>query len=50
MPAALRHRLRAESAQDVLASSFSTFSTLEQRMGIAKEQKKEGVEVSRGHF
>ena len=52
MPAMRRHSLRAESAQDVLASSHSTFSTLEQRMGIGrqqKEQKEQGVEVSHGH-
>jgi len=49
MPATRRLSLRAESAQDVLASSFSTFSTLEQRMGIGMEQKKQGVEVSHGH-
>jgi SPX domain protein involved in polyphosphate accumulation len=50
IPAMRRHSLRAESARDVLASSYSTFSTLEQRMGIGKQQKKQEVEVSRGHF
>jgi hypothetical protein len=43
-----RHRLRAESAAEVLASSLSTFSTLEQKMGIGREQKKQSVEVSHG--
>jgi hypothetical protein len=49
IPAVQRYSLRAESSQDVLASSLSTFSTLEQRMGIGREQKKQGVEVSHGH-
>jgi SPX domain protein involved in polyphosphate accumulation len=49
MSAMRRLSLRAESSQDVLASSLSTFSTLEQRMGIGMEQKKQGVEVSHGH-
>ena len=49
IPATRQRSLRAESAQDVLASSFSTFSTLEQRMGIGREQKEQGVEVFRGH-
>jgi hypothetical protein len=49
IPTMRRHSLRAESAQDVLASSFSSFRTLEQRMGIRREQKKQGVEVSHGH-
>jgi hypothetical protein len=49
IPATRRHSLRAESAQDVLASSFSTFSTLERRMGFGRKQQKQGVEVSRGH-
>jgi hypothetical protein len=49
MPATRRLSLRAESSQDVLASSFSTFSMLEQRMGIGMEQKKQGAEVSHGH-
>jgi hypothetical protein len=50
IPAARRHRLRAESAQDVLASSFSTFRTLERRMGMGMEQKRHSVEVSNGHL
>jgi SPX domain protein involved in polyphosphate accumulation len=50
IPATRRHSLRAESAQDVLASSFSTFSTLERRMGLDRKQQKQEVEVSRGHF
>jgi hypothetical protein len=50
IPAVRWHGLRAESAQDVLASSFSTFSTLKQRMGIGRERKKQELEVSRGHF
>ena len=49
IPTMRRHSLRAESAQDVLASSFSTFSMLEQRMGIVKVEEKHGVEVSHGH-
>jgi SPX domain protein involved in polyphosphate accumulation len=49
MTAMRRLSLRAESSQDVLASSLSTFSALEQRMGIGMEQKKQGVEVSHGH-
>ena len=49
IPAVRRHSLRAESAQDVLASSYSSFSTLEQRMGIRMEQKTQGAEVSHGH-
>jgi hypothetical protein len=52
IPATQRRSLRAESAQDVLASSFSSFRTLEQRMGIRreqKEQKEQKVEVSHGH-
>jgi hypothetical protein len=49
MSAMRRLSLRAESSQDVLASSLSTFSTLEQRMGIGMEQKKQGVEVSHGN-
>jgi hypothetical protein len=50
IPVTRRHSLRAESAQDVLASSFAAFSTLQRRMGIDTEQKKHGVEVSREHF
>jgi hypothetical protein len=49
MPTTRRRSLRAESAQEVLASSYSRFSTLEERMGIIREQKKQGVEVSHGH-
>jgi hypothetical protein len=49
MPTTWRHSLRAESAQAVLATSFSNFSTLEQRMGIGMEQKEQKVEVSHGH-
>jgi hypothetical protein len=45
-----QHRLRAECSEDVLASSPSTFSTLERRMGIDREQKRHNVEASRGHF
>ena len=50
IPATRRHGLRAESAQDVLASSFSTFRTLERRMGMGIEQKRQSEEVSHGHF
>jgi hypothetical protein len=49
IPAARWHSLRATSAQDVLASSFSTFSKLEERMGIGRESEKQRVEVSHGH-
>jgi SPX domain protein involved in polyphosphate accumulation len=49
IPVARRHNLRAEGAQDVLASSFSAFSALERRMGLDRKQQKQGVEVSRGH-
>ena len=49
IPAVRRHSLRAESAQDVLASSYSSFSTLEERMGIGRESEKQRVEVSHGH-
>jgi hypothetical protein len=49
MPTTRWHSLRAESAQDVLATSFSSFRTLEQRMGISREKKEEKVEVSHGH-
>jgi hypothetical protein len=51
-PAMQRRSLRAESAQAVLASSFSRFSVLEQRMGIhveQKEQREHKVEVAHGH-
>jgi len=50
IPATRRHSLRVESAQDVLASSYSSFSTLEQRMGIDIEQKRQSMEVSHGHL
>ena len=43
-----RHCLRAEPSEEVLASSFSTFSTLERKMGIGSEEKKQRVEVSHG--
>jgi len=49
MSATWRLSLRAQSSLDVLASSVSSFSTLEQRMGIGMEQKKQEVEVSHGH-
>jgi hypothetical protein len=50
IPTTRRHSLRAECSQDVLGSSFSTFSTLERRMGIGTEQKRHRVEASHGHF
>ena len=50
IPATRRHGLRAESAQDVLASSFSTFRTLERRMGLGIEESRQRVEVSHGHL
>jgi len=45
MPSMRWRNLVAECSQDVLSSSLSTFSALERRMGIRREQK---VEVSRG--
>jgi SPX domain protein involved in polyphosphate accumulation len=48
--AARRHSLRTECSRDVLASSFSTFSTLERKMGIGREQRIPSVEASHGHF
>jgi hypothetical protein len=45
-----RHSLKAESAQDVLASSLSTFGTLERRMGMGRNQKRDRVEASHGHL
>jgi hypothetical protein len=48
MPAMQRRSLRPASAHDVLASSFSTFSRLEQRMGLSRKQTTQGVEVSHG--
>jgi hypothetical protein len=50
MPSIRWRSLRAERSQDVLSSSFSTFSALERRMGIRREQKKHKVEVYRGDF
>jgi hypothetical protein len=49
MAATRRHSLRPESAQEILSSSFSRFSMLEQRMGIRTEQKEQSVEASHGH-
>jgi len=39
MPVARQHSFRAESAQEVLASAFSSLCTMEERMGIGREQK-----------
>ena len=39
MPLVRQHDFRAESAQEVLATAFSSLSTLEERMGIDREQK-----------
>jgi hypothetical protein len=50
MPTVRRHCLAAECAQDVLASSLSTFSTLEQRMGIRTEQETDRMEATRGNL
>ncbi len=50
IPAARRHSLRAEGSRDVLASSFSTFNTLERKMGIGREHRIQSVEVSRGYI
>ena len=49
IPTARGHTLRTECSQDVLASSPSTFSTLERRIGIGREQKRHRMEVSHGH-
>lgn len=50
MTATQRHSLRAECSEDVLTSSLSTFSALERKMGIRREEERQNVEVSRGHF
>jgi hypothetical protein len=50
MPTTRRHRLAAECAQDVLASSLSTFSTLEQRMGIRRQEETDKMEATRGNL
>ena len=50
IPAARRHSLAAECAQDVLASSLTAFSTLERKMGIGKEQKLNRMEATRGNL
>jgi hypothetical protein len=50
LPTARRHSLRAEYSQDVLASSLSTFSTLERRMGMGRDQRIPSVEASHGHI
>ena len=39
MPGVRQRSFRAESAQEVLASAFSSLSTMEERMGIGREQK-----------
>jgi hypothetical protein len=48
--AARRHSLRAECSRDLLASSLSTFSTLERKMRMGREQKRHSMEGSHGHF
>jgi hypothetical protein len=50
MTASRRRSLRAESSQDVLASSLSTFSTLERKMGMGGNKRIPSMEASRGHF
>jgi hypothetical protein len=50
LPAKRRHSLGVERAEDVLATSFSTFSRLEQRMGIGREQTRDQVEATHGHL
>ncbi|MFN2220353.1 MAG: VTC domain-containing protein, partial [Anaerolineae bacterium] len=48
IPAARGHGLVAEYAQDVLSSSLAAFSTLEQIMGIHREQETDRMEATRG--
>ena len=50
IPAAWRHTFAPECAQDVLATSLTPFSTMEQRMGVGKEQKIEKMEATRGNL
>jgi hypothetical protein len=50
IPAVRRHTMRAECSRDVLASSLSTFSTLERKMGIGREYGIHSVEASHGHI
>jgi hypothetical protein len=50
LPATRRHSLGVERAEDVLTTSLSTFSTLEQRMGIDREQTRDRVEATHGHL
>jgi hypothetical protein len=42
------YSIRAECSRDVLASSLSTFRTLERKMGIASEHEIYNLEASRG--
>ncbi|MGD9405102.1 MAG: polyphosphate polymerase domain-containing protein [Anaerolineae bacterium] len=48
IPAARRHTFAPECAQDVLATSLTPFSTLEQKMRVGKEQKMKKMEAIRG--
>ncbi|MGD8465733.1 MAG: polyphosphate polymerase domain-containing protein [Anaerolineae bacterium] len=50
VPAARWRSPRAESAQEVLASSFSHFRTLRERMGIERQEQRDEVEGVHGHF
>jgi len=50
IPAAWRHTFAPECAQDVLASSLTPYSTLEQKMRIGKEQKMKKMEATRGNL
>jgi hypothetical protein len=50
LPGARRHSLGVERSRDVLATSLSTFSTLERRMGIGREQKRDLAEVPHGYI
>jgi SPX domain protein involved in polyphosphate accumulation len=50
IPATRRHSLRAECSRDVLASSPSTFSALERKMGMRRGQRMDSAEASHGRF
>lgn len=50
MPSLAWHRLPAESAREVLSSTFSPFSSLQERMGITNQNRNsERKERSHGH-
>ena len=50
IPSARRHSFTAERAQDVLASSLTTLSTLERKMGIDRGRNINRMEVTRGNL